>query len=77
MKTYKSDLFLNHTGSNAEWEALNTEILGINLFAFAYRLCHENFSQEKNLHENENIFFVCSTWHKAIPGIIYIREVMG
>ena len=63
MKTYKSDLFLNHTGSNAEWEALNTEILEVKLFAFACRLFHKNLSQEKNLHENENIFFVRSTWH--------------
>ena len=51
-----SDLFLNHTWLNAQWGALNTEILDVNLFAFAYRLFHENFSQERNLHEHENIF---------------------
>ena len=41
---YNQDLFLNHTFYSAQWEALYTEILEVNLFAFAYRLFPEDFS---------------------------------
>ena len=51
---HNSDLFWNHTWWSAQWGALYTEILEVNLFAFAYRMFHEDFSPrrvERNPHE--------------------------
>ena len=37
-------LFWNNKWQNAQWGALCTKITEVNLFAFAYRLFHEDFS---------------------------------
>ena len=41
---YTSDLFWNDTWYSAQWRALCTEIIEVNLSAFIYRLFHEDFS---------------------------------
>ena len=40
---YNLHLFWNHTWYSVKWGALYTEILDVNLFAFAFRLFHEDF----------------------------------
>ena len=49
MMLYNSDVFWNHTWKSAQWGALYTEIVEVNLFAFVYRLFHEDFSPHKTI----------------------------
>ena len=41
---YNSDLFWNHTWQSAQWRALCTEFIEVNLSAFVCRLFHGDFS---------------------------------
>ena len=60
----------HHKWQSAQWRALSTKITEINLFAFTYRLFHENFSSilGAKMYYMYTYFVTGANWIYFIPG---------